>query len=258
MRDDQAPHLPEGRPYPGYEGPLGFADVDGGYPVDVGDSTGTQDDPDDGPAEHQPHQDAHPAASPGGRRLHNPLPPVSAAADDHDDWYDASPPSTDWARIVPIGLVLTAAVGVGIWLAIPTSDQHAAPPSTPSPTRQATTRPPREVPSRLTATARPTPWWTPSASSWPSRTTTPTRTPSPKASPSRRPTATTTAAPVTRRPQPTITVTRTVKTTTRASPTLRDDGPVEPPGTRASFPTGAPPSATCETWSDCHDEPPGG
>ncbi|WP_157255085.1 hypothetical protein [Nonomuraea typhae] len=92
MRDDgDAPELP-GRPYAGYDGPLGFADVGGGYPIE----------PD--PVDYAPP----PAAvDPGG-----PL-SVDPDAADYDLWTQQDDPATETAQMATE--TADAGQGTGGW-----------------------------------------------------------------------------------------------------------------------------------------------
>lgn len=220
--DDDRPPPPE--PLDQEEGPRGFADIDGGYPVET-----DLDEP-------HPADSTPPPASPvSGRRLHNPLPTPPPPPEEDEDWYGPEPARANWRVIVPIA-VLIISCGVGVWLAIPASDPAAAP----APNTLTT---PRALPHQ-DATDRVTPRRTPfrRPTSTASRTT-----PSPPpVSPSR-----TSSTPRPTRPA-TVTITTKVTITSKASHPPSDHGPEEPP---SNLPRTVP---TCLTWSDCHDGPPKG
>ncbi|MDP4511836.1 hypothetical protein [Nonomuraea turcica] len=269
MPPDEPPHLPDGRPYPGYEGPRGFSDVDGGYPIEEDlieeDATGAA----QGGKQVQPAQDPEadslvPPASPvAGRRLHNPL-PAAAPSDDDAFWYGPEPERVTWKVIAPIAVLLVCA-GLGVWLAIPSATEQGAqpPPASPTPGRTLSQRP---VPDP--ATRWPTPTWrtptssTPTVRRTPRTSATPAPTPSRVSSPPPARQSTTIRPSATRppQPQPTVTVTRKVKVTVTPTPkrTRPQDGPEEPPGPPTRPPASPRPSPTCVTWGDCHDTPPKG
>ncbi|HEX4818146.1 MAG TPA: hypothetical protein VFV66_35850 [Nonomuraea sp.] len=268
MRNDP-PDLPD-EPYDGYDGPRGFADVDGGYPIED-DSPGLP--PRSGP-DRQPADVNSPASPVAGRRLHNPLPPAIPATDHDDEWYGPEPDRARWKVIVPIA-VLAACVGLGVWLALPPSQQAAPPSVQPGPASPTAERMLSRRPVQDQATRRPTPTArteTPPAvrTPAPSRTPTPTSTRPSSTAPSAmstvRPSTTPPAQPR-RQPQPTatftqrvtITVTPTVTPTgTRTGTPPVGSGPEEPPRTTTRPSTGTRPSPTCVTWGDCHDDPPKG
>ncbi|WP_220040492.1 hypothetical protein, partial [Nonomuraea aridisoli] len=165
MRPDDPPQLPdEHLPYPGYEGPRGFADVDGGYPVEKHVTEAAQPDRRGPQAPEDAEADAPgPPASPRtGRLLHNPLPPVEPP-DSDDAWYGPEPERANWRMIAPIA-VLLACAGLGVWLAFPSSTEQNASvpaPSSPSVQRTLTQRPAQDpatrwpTPTRLTPAERP-------------------------------------------------------------------------------------------------------
>ncbi|MEV0315545.1 hypothetical protein [Nonomuraea fuscirosea] len=212
------------RPFEQEEGPRGFADIDGGYPVET-----DLDEP-------HPADSTPPPASPlSGRRLHNPLPTPSPAPEEDEDWYGPEPARASWRVIVPIA-VLIISCGVGVWLAIPSSNPTAAPPPSTSTTPQAL--PQQDATHR--ATPRRTPFRRPTPT--PSRTTPshPTTSPS-RTSSMLRPTR-----------HATVTITTKVTVTSKAPHPLSHHGPEEPPS------NGPHTLTTCLTWSDCHDGPPKG
>ncbi|MEU4576132.1 hypothetical protein [Nonomuraea sp. NPDC023979] len=258
---DIPPGLPDGRPYRDYDGPLGFADAgQGGYPVERDDVPARADGEQDEPAGTGPG-----AASTGrttGRRLHNPLPPITSV--DDEDWYEPDPVRTDWRKLAPIALTLAAAIALGLWLALAPNTRQTADPGPPSPTRH---QPPDSR--EFTATTRTTP---PARTSRPttsrSLTTAPSTTPRPTRTPSARPSPTgaRTTPPPSTRPIVTVTETVTVTTRTTAPPqaqrtprpsSARPGGPEEPPGSKPSA-SGPRPTTTCRMWADCHDGPPEG
>ncbi|MGV9387243.1 hypothetical protein ACWDRB_66515 [Nonomuraea sp. NPDC003707] len=263
MRPDDPLNLPAGSPYDDYDGPRGFADVGGGYPVEEDtaeaprDGAGRQTSP---AAEADPPD--RPASPVAGRRLHNPL-PGSMPVDD-DDWYGPEPERAPWRMIAPIA-VLAACAGIGVWLAVPSAtEQTAQPLASPTP-EQALSRRPVQDPA--------TTWWptpTPRASSrTPAgrRTPTPSTTPTPTLSRASSPPASqrSTIRPFPTRPpqpspKPTVTVTKkvTIAPKPTRTRTRHAGGPEEPPGGSAHPTTGAQPSPTCVTWGDCHDDPPKG
>ncbi|MFI7643920.1 hypothetical protein [Nonomuraea sp. NPDC049400] len=258
---DDPPHLPGDSPYDDYDGPRGFADVDGGYPVeeDLAEpaSAGEKGRP---PPPERPASPVSPVSPVVGRRLHNPLPGIQPP--DDDDWYGPEPARATWRTIAPIAVLIVAA-GLGVWLAIPSATEQALPPGPASPTPEQTPDPGhvQDPPTR-----QPIPWqtprWTPTPRRTPSPSATPARTPSRASSPSpsRRVTARPARPFVTSAPQPRSTVTVTKKVTLPPKPerTRHAGGPEEPPG-RGSRPTGRARSwPTCHTWGDCHDDPPKG
>ncbi|MER7369453.1 hypothetical protein [Nonomuraea wenchangensis] len=256
MRHDDPPDLPEESPYPGYDGPRGFDDACGGYPIEEEPPTPSPSNP-DGP----PPADLPPASPRTGRRLHNPLPGIQPVHDD-DAWYGPEPDRARWKVITPIALLLVSA-GVGVWLALPASQQAptahpepattspTTPTSSPHPERASATRwapPSQPRSSRTPASSTPTP---PLHSASPRQS--PTHTPPPRTPPH----STSPTPPP--QPRPIVTITRKVTITSTLRPTSlpTDDGPEEPPAP-TSRTTGTSPGPTCVTWGDCHDNPPKG
>lgn len=234
MRHDDDPS-PSPEPLYPEEAPRGFADIDGGYPVE----THLEDIPTADPADATP-----PPASPvSGRQLHNPLPAPSPAAEEVEDWYGPEPARANWRALIPIA-VLISATGLGIWLAIPSSDPTAAPvPST-------SAEP--QTPQQHDISEPPAVWHVPSRHATPARSQTASPRPATSRTNSPRPTSSTPRPTVRPSSLATVTITTRVTVTPRPSRAPAEHGPEEPP--RGASPT--PPA--CLTWSDCHDGPPNG
>ncbi|MFI6323202.1 hypothetical protein ACIBG8_37130 [Nonomuraea sp. NPDC050556] len=171
------------------------------------------------------------ARSGGDRRLYNPLPAPVPPPD--EPYLGPEPPGFPWRLTVGLVAVLAAGVGFGLWVTWPDAP------------------PPGPVSSSVSVSAGGPVSFEPLVRS-PAPTLSPRRKATPTPSASHKPTPTRSTEPprVRRTPKPTVTVTK--KVTVTPKPTKVGTGPEEPPD------DGSGPAPTCRTWSDCHDEPPGG
>lgn len=166
---------------------------------------------------------------------------------DPEEWHDPPRRGIDWRSSAPFVLLLVLCVGVGLWLGWPSSGEGQVLPAgvsttsatpTPTSTRAVLFTPlatPSDLP-RATRSAKPSPTAKPSRRPTPKPTARPTARPTPKPTRTLAPSPRPTKSAARKKPSPTPSRTRT-----------EDEGPQTPP---------PPPAEECESWSECHNDPP--